>query len=661
MSAVLEETMLHCDTAASAPVVVVGTGPVGIRFVEELLKRRPHTPIVLYGNEPWEPYNRVRLACLLAGELNFAGIQNPLRLPSRHQVVQQHNCEIAGIDLAHKQVCDRLGNRQSYSHLVLATGSSPHIPNIEGIDRDGIFTFRNLNDAQRLMARRTRSRHAVVLGGGLLGLEAARGLQKHHTEVTVIEHAGRLMAQQLDDEAADLLREKLLSLGIQVVLGDSVRRVAGDAHIKGIELRSGRCIACDTLLIATGIRPNLALARDAGIAVGRGIRVNDRMQTSDHSVFAIGECAEHRDKIYGLVAPGLEQASVAAHCVSGGTSHYSGSQAATRLKVVGVPVFSAGRTGERDVTSQLRSVSWRSYDSSRYRKLLLQRNRLVGAIAYGEWEETNRLQESVQRARRLWPWQLRRFQRHGRVWPEQVAVNVNDWPASAIVCQCTSTTRGTLSAAMQAGHCTVEDLCAQTGAASVCGSCKPLLTELAGGGPLAAEAGGRALVWTAAASLLAALAMLLAPGIPFANSVQVDLRWDLLWRDGLLKQVSGFSLLGLGVLVSAISLRKRTERVSLGSFAAWRVVHVVLGTLAAATLVAHTGLRLGYHLNLYLMLSFVGLLLAGAISGGAIGLQHVLPRNVAKRSREWSLWMHIVLLWPLPALLGFHILKTYWF
>jgi nitrite reductase (NADH) large subunit len=469
------------------------------------------------------------------------------------------------------------------------------------------------------------------------------------------------MAQQLDDEAADLLREQLLSMGIQVVLGDSVRRVTGGAYIDGVELRSGRRIACDTLLIATGIRPNLVLARDAGIAVGRGIRVNDQMQTSDRSVFAIGECAEHRDRIYGLVAPGLEQAAVAAHYIAGGTSHYSGSQAATRLKVVGVSVFSAGRTGERDVTSQLRTVSWRSYDSSRYRKLLLMRNRLVGAIAYGDWEETSRLQESVQRARHFWPWQLRRFQRYGRVWPDQLAVNVNDWPASTVVCQCTSTTRGTLSAAVQAGHCTLEALCAQTGAASVCGSCKPLLADLAGGEPLAAESGSGALVWTAAVSLLAALAMLLAPGIPFAHSVQVDVRWDLLWRESLFKQVSGFSLLGLGVLVSAISLRKRTGRVSFGSFGAWRVVHVLLGTLAAATLVAHTGLRLGYHLNLYLMLSFVGLLLAGAIAGGAIGLQHVLPRSVAKRSRELSLWMHIVLLWPLPALLGFHILKTYWF
>jgi nitrite reductase (NADH) large subunit len=153
----------------------------------------------------------------------------------------------------------------------------------------------------------------------------------------------------------------------------------------------------------------------------------------------------------------------------------------------------------------------------------------------------------------------------------------------------------------------------------------------------------------------------LAPAIPFADSVRTPLQWDLLWRDSLAKQISGFSLLGLAVLVSLISLRKRVKSVSFGAFADWRLVHVLVGGLAVATLIAHTGLRLGHHLNLYLMLSFAGLLLAGAVASGAIGLQHALPRGLAKRTRELSLWMHILLLWPLPALLGLHVLKTYWF
>ena len=241
MSAVLEENTDRADDQTAPPVVVVGTGPVGIRFVEELLRRNPHTPLVIYGNEPWEPYNRVRLASLLSGELNFAAIQNPLKLMPHHRVVQHHNCEIVAIDRANKTVYDRLGNCQRYSQLVLATGSSPHIPGIEGIHHSGIHTFRNLDDARQLIARLSRIRRAVVLGGGLLGLEAARGLQKYNTDISVIEHANRLMARQLDDEAGRLLREHMSSLGIQVVLGDSVRRVLGEDNIRGVELRSGQC------------------------------------------------------------------------------------------------------------------------------------------------------------------------------------------------------------------------------------------------------------------------------------------------------------------------------------------------------------------------------------------------------------------------------------
>jgi len=541
MSAVLEENSYHADARTTPPVVVVGTGPVGIRFVEQLLLRDPRAPVVIYGNQPWEPYNRVRLASLLTGELNFTAIQNPLKLMTQHRVVQHHNCEIVAIYPYNKQVVDRLGNCQRYSQLVLATGSSPHIPNIEGIQQSGVYTFRNLDDVQQLIARRTRCRRAIVLGGGLLGLEAARGLQKYNTDITIIEHASRLMAQQLDDEAGNLLREHILSKNIQIVLGDSVKSVIGYDSISGVELRSGHSIDCDTLVIATGIRPNLELAREAGIAVGRGIRVNDQMQTSDADIFAIGECAEHRDRIYGLVAPGLEQASVAAHTIAGGTSHYVGSQAVTRLKVVGVSVISAGQCGERDASPQLRSLTWRSSDRRSYRKLLLQRNRLRGVMAFGDWDESNRAQECVQRACYIWPWQRRRFLRTGSLWLLHDAADVNDWPASAIVCQCTGVNRGTLSKAILAGHCNVEALAAQTGASSVCGSCKPLLAELAGRHASEPEAGSRTLVWTGMAALLAALAMLFAPAIPFADSIQTEIHWGQIWRDGLIKQISGFS------------------------------------------------------------------------------------------------------------------------
>lgn len=190
MSAVREPALEHtgqdCD---AAPVVVIGTGPVGIRVVEELLQRDAGTPIVIYGNEPWEPYNRVRLSSLLTGELNLSALQNPVRLPPTHRVVQHHDYEIVAIDRQQRTVTDRFGARQRWSRLILATGSSPRIPFIAGIDKQGVFTFRNLSDARQLMARRTRSRHAIVLGGGLLGLEEIMGYPRDRYPVQPLGEA----------------------------------------------------------------------------------------------------------------------------------------------------------------------------------------------------------------------------------------------------------------------------------------------------------------------------------------------------------------------------------------------------------------------------------------------------------------------------------------
>jgi len=661
MAAVLKQFIEQQDVQSNPPVVVIGTGPVGIKFVEELLKKAPDTPVVIYGNEPWEPYNRVRLSNLLTGEIDFESIQNPLKTKADSNISQYHNCEITLIDPENRTVTDETGRVQFYSKLVIATGSTPHIPSIPGIEKSGIYTFRNLDDAQNLIARRTRSRHAVILGGGLLGIEAAHGLKKHNTSVTIIDHSSHLMFQQLDEDAGELLHEHLIRSGLRVILKDSVKRVIGDNDIKFLELRSGRKIACDTLVISAGIKPNIDLALNAGIYVGRGIRVNDLMQTNSEDIYAIGECAEHRGKVYGLVAPGFEQAAIAAHSISGGQSSYTGSQVSTRLKVIGVNVFSVGDISEGDITQKLKILTWKSSDNTCYRKIIMRRNKLIGAIAYGQWSESNRVQESVLHTRHVWPWQIKRFYKTGNLWPDADISSVVDWPASAIVCQCTNTNRGTLSEAISAGSCSVQQLCEKTGASSVCGSCKPLLTEMLGAKTIEPEPGKRSLVVSGAISLIVALLLFFAPAIPYPDTVQLTVKWDQLWRSELIKQISGYTLLGFSVLLAIISLRKRIKPVTLGKFTSWRVIHVVMGLLAIATLIAHTGLRLGDNLNLYLMLSFTGLILAGAVASGSIGLQHLLPRVLAQRTRALSIWSHIILLWPLPALLGFHILKGYWY
>ena len=646
------------------PVVVVGNGPVGMRFVEELLGRAPGTPVVIYGAEPHLPYNRVRLSSWLAGELDLDGLAQPLRRPEGARVEERVGYRVERIDIDGRRVVDSSGRSQPYRRLVLATGSTPLIPHIPGIELAGVYTFRDLDDTNRLLARRLRSHRTVVLGGGLLGLEAARGMQRSHTRVTVVEHSDRLLGRQLDEDGAAFLKAEVERLGIEVVVGDAVAELVGDQRVAGVRLRSGALIPCDTLVVAAGIRPNIGLAVDARLAYGRGIRVDDAMRTSVPDVYAVGECAEHRGRIYGLVAPGLEQAAVAAANMVALEGSYGGSVAAARLKVVGTQVFSMGPMGEAEAEHPLNGVAhvYRG-GGDVYRKVLIRRHRLVGAIGIGPWEETPRLQTFIGRERVVWPWQLLRFRRTGRLWPADEGQGVAAWPAAATVCQCTGVTRGGVDGAILQGACSVAEVSAATGAGTVCGSCKPLVQELLG-----AEAARqpapmhRTLTAAALAALVGGLLLLLGPAIPYADTVQQAWRWDWLWRDELAKQVTGFTTLGLFALGLLLSPRKRVARLhGVGSFDAWRLAHLVLGLLAIVTLVAHTGLRLGHGLNLMLAAAFTATLLLGAVSTAAIAQEHRIGGALAGRLRRRSVLWHILLFWPVPALLGWHIFKTYWF
>lgn len=651
------------DTScADGPIVVIGTGPVGVRFAQDLHRRDPSIPMVIYGDEPWEPYNRVRLSSFLAGEMDWAALTQGLALPQGPNIECRLNCAVVEIDRYAKQVEDALGRVQCYSTLVLATGSRARIPDVPGVGQANVYVFRDMSDTQRLFARRMRSRRTVVLGGGLLGLEAAHAMQRFNTEVWVIEYNERLMMQQLDRKASNRLRAHVEATGIKVWTGAAVKRIHGEGVVTGISLRGGFDIACDTVVIAAGIKPNIDLALPAGLHTQRGIRVDDRMQTSDPAIYAIGECAEHRERVYGIVAPGFEQASVAVHAVCGGDATYAGSLQATHLKVLDLPVFSMGRVGERDGLDLARLAVYEDKENGLYRKVVVERGLLIGAMAVGACAELRRLQEAVTNKRRIYPWQLWRFRRSGSLWHEEAAASVANWPASAIVCNCTGVTRGQLGEAINAGNCSVEQLAACTRASTVCGSCRPLVAELAGGSPVReAVRAHRTTLAGAAAALLFALLMLFAPAVPYADTVQLTWQWDALWLVGLYKQISGFAVLGLTALGLVITFRKRWPRIRFGDFALWRVLHVLLGLSTLAGLYLHTGGRLGSNLNFLLVSSFTGLILAGGVAALMIAQEHRLPPSLARRWRENSTWIHILLFWPVPVLLGFHVLKTYYF
>jgi nitrite reductase (NADH) large subunit len=647
--------------ADEAPVVVVGTGPVGTRVAQEVARLAPGRPLVVYGNEPALPYNRVRLSSLLAGELQWSALVQGQELPAGNAAVARLNCGVVAIDRVQRTVRDAAGREQPYSKLVLATGSQPLIPDLPGMSQAHVYVFRDLRDAERLCARRMRSRRTAVIGGGLLGLEAARGMQRFNTHVSVIEHAARLMPRQLDEVGAARLAQHVRGLGIEVVLGDPVRQVLGGGAVSGLRLRSGREIECDTLVVAAGIRPNVALAASAGLAIGRGVRVNDFMQTSDPDIYAAGECAEHDGEVWGLIAPGLEQAAVAAHNITGSRSRYRGSSVASRLKVLDLPVFSMGAVNEYSRLDLASELVHDDAQSGTYRKIVTERGRMIGAIALGAFPEMSRVQEMILQGRIVMPLQRWRFRREGALWLEQEPGAVAEWPAAAVVCNCTGATRGEISRACAAGCRTVEEIAAVTRASSVCGSCRPLVAELAGAaGPAQPVRGWKVLLGTSGAALKTAAVIALVLAVPYAATVQVPWQWDMLWRDSFWKQVSGYSVLGLVAALAVLSLRKRIRSFTLGDFPLWRVAHVLLGTLALAGIAVHTGGRLGSNLNFVLMATFLSVVALGAVAGGVIALEHRLGEGAARLRRTW-LWTHILIGWPIPVLLAFHVLKTYYF
>jgi nitrite reductase (NADH) large subunit len=652
LAAVLREHAA-APVSASDPVVIVGAGPVGVRVAQELARRDPARPIVLYGAERSEPYNRVRLTAFLAGELGYDALTRDLQLPESSSLVKRYGCAVVAIARKRRAVVDARGRMQQFGKLVLATGSLPSVPNIPGISRPNVFTFRDFDDALRLFARSVRSRRTVVLGGGLLGLEAARAMRRYRTEIVVIEQEGRLMPRELDAEGAARLRAHVERLGIEVVTGDGVRRALGEERVQAVQLRSGRCIDCDTVIVAAGIRPNVGLALRAGLAVGRGIRVDDRMRTNDPDILAVGECAEHRGIVYGLVAPGLEQAAVAASQLAGIDAAYPGSVSATRLKVLSLPVFSIGRVREGDKLDLARLRTYRG--EAAYGKIVTERGRLIGALAVGELPELGRLQEAVMRSRRILPWEAWRFARSGSPWPKTEG-GVAAWPDAVAVCNCTGVTRGELRLAVANGCATVEALAQATGASTVCGSCRPLLVELTGTPQPAPRArGSKALLTAGTAALVLTLAACVF-AMPYADTVTET--WDVIWRESAWKQASGYTVLGLSVIALGLSLRKRILRI--GDFALWRVAHAIVAALCLAGLAAHTGGRLGANLDLLLVTTFLGVIALGALAGGLVALEHRLGARGARLRRAWT-WAHLVVFWPVPVLLGVHVFKSYYF
>ena len=367
-------------------LLVIGNGMCSLRLLEELtVVAAGKFEITVIGAEPSPAYNRVLLSPMLAGELATGDVAlKPASWYAQNAITLCTGQPVTSLETAGRVAVLRDGTRVPFDICVLATGSEPIRLPLQGSDLEGVVTFRSLQDAHILKSAAEAKDSAVVIGGGLLGIEAAYGMVRAGASVTLVHLVDRLMERQLDAAAAGLLERALEAKDIRVLLGTTTRRILGEHCVRAVELNDGRHIDCSLLVMAVGVRPSVALAKDAGLKTGRGILVDDTLSTSVEDIYALGECAEHRGQCYGLIEPAYEQAKALAHHLAGLSSSYQGSLSAASLKVSGIPVFSIGTFEGEDTEA----ILLEDHEAAVYRKLVVRDGRLVGAVLFGDTSDS---------------------------------------------------------------------------------------------------------------------------------------------------------------------------------------------------------------------------------------------------------------------------------
>ena len=457
-------------------LIVVGNGMAGVACVEQILKHAPKFEITIFGDETHVNYNRILLSSVLAGEKAADEIVlNSLEWYEKNGIQLRLGVRITDVDSQRKTVTGDDGSVTPFDKLLIATGSSPLIPPIEGVKKEGVFVFRNLDDTRALLDQAAPGKKAVVIGGGLLGLEAARGLQVQGCDVTVVHLMDTLMERQLDLTGGGYLKAKMECLGVKVLLERNTAAILGNGKAQGVTFKDGGSIEADFVVIAAGIRPNEELGRKAGLQVNRGIVVNDYMGTSNPDIFAVGECVEHNGTCYGLLAPLFEQGKVLAATITGNKGPvYGGTVQAAKLKIMGVDVFSAGDFTEKNPGTD--AVRYEDPALGIYKKLTVRDGKLVGAILVGDASEGHRYMDWLRSATDL------TAMRRQLLFPgpaEDAGLDVAEMADSKVVCGCNGVTKGAIIQAIhQKGISTLAQLKDCTRASTGCGSCTEVCQQL---------------------------------------------------------------------------------------------------------------------------------------------------------------------------------------
>ncbi len=464
-------------------LVMIGNGMAGVRTLEELLKLAPDLyDITVFGAEPHPNYNRILLSPVLAGEQTFEEIVlNDLNWYAENDIKLLLGRKVVKIDRKKRLVIADDGSEAEYDRLLIATGSNPFILPIPGKDLQGVIGYRDIADTQMMMDTAKTHKHAVVIGGGLLGLEAANGLKLRGMDVTVVHIGDWLLERQLDSTAGRLLQESLEDRGLKFLLPKHTAELLdnGEGRVCAVKFKDGAVIPADLVVMAAGIRPNSELAESAGIACNRGILVNDTMQTYDPRVYAIGECASHRGIAYGLVAPLFEQAKVCAnHLAQLGFSRYQGSVTSTKLKVTGIDLFSAGEFMGGEGTE---TITLSDPIGGVYKKLVIKDDVLVGACLYGDTADGGWYFRQIRENHNVSEIRDHLMFGEGAIGDvgHQGADKTANMPDSMEICGCNGVCKGTIVKAIQEnGLFSVDEVKKHTKAASSCGSCAGLVEQI---------------------------------------------------------------------------------------------------------------------------------------------------------------------------------------
>lgn len=461
----------------SKRLVVVGNGMAGMACLDQILKKKPDFDITVLSEEPYYNYNRILLSSVINGDKKVEDIYiNTRQWYEANHIDLRLGTKAVDVDSQRKIVTTETGEEIPYDLLLLATGSTPLIPPIAGKEKKGVFVFRNIADCEAIIEQCQVSKKAVVIGGGLLGLEAARGLLTRNMNVTVVHLAGHLMEMQLDEKGGKVLESALEQMGLKIRLNTVTTEFLGNGKVEGVLFKDGTIEEADFVVVSCGIRPNIELAKKAKLQVNRGIVVNDYLETSDPSIFAVGECVEHRGKVYGLVAPLYDQGRVLADTITGQKGAlYEGSTMATKLKVAGIEVFSAGEY--RGDAPGMETIVYEDEAKGIYKKVVVGKDRVMGAILIGESSDANRLLEKIRKAEVIAsPRYTLLFE---GIEKACAAEDVMTRPDSETICGCIGVTKGQIIGTIkEKGLKSVSEVKSCTKASTGCGTCSGLVENI---------------------------------------------------------------------------------------------------------------------------------------------------------------------------------------